>query len=332
MAVQITIIGLGQIGSSIGLALRAEKGTFTRIGSDRDVRVTKAAKSLDVVDEIKGPVEAVRDSQIVMLCLPLSEVRGMLELIGPALSKNTILMDTAPSKKIVMEWAKELLPPGCFYVGLVPSLKAQSFTSSESGLNAAAPDLFKRTVMAVDLPQGTPQEVEQLAFDLIQMLGAKPMLTDPSESDGWMTSVHWLPQLAAAALLDATVEQAGWAEARKMAGRPYAGVSGGLAYYDDVDSLMIAALSNPSVTVNALDMMIASLKGLRDEIETNDEKAVAERLQQAFEGRERWLDELGSASWLSEGAVIEAPRLGEQIMQTLFGSRLFDRNRKKDDG
>jgi prephenate dehydrogenase len=330
MAVQLTIIGLGQIGASIGMALKDRKDSIRRVGYDKNSAVAKASESLDVVDEIRNLKEAVKDAGIVLLALPLSEIHETLKHIGPELQENTVVLDTAPVKSSVKEWAKEFIPAGRFYLGLVPALKSESFASTESGLNAASPDLFKRTVMIVDAPPGIPQDVEQLAMNLVRLIGAKPMLTDLAESDGLMASVHLLPQLTAAALLVATVDQAGWAEARKLAGKPYAGVTGGLAYYDDVASLKSAALANRSNIVHALDMMIASLTGLREDIHNGDDKSVDERLQQAYDSRERWLDERSAADWLKEGGdPIELPNLGDQILQTLFGSRIIDRNKKK---
>ncbi len=330
MTVQLTIIGLGQIGASIGIALKDKKDLVRRVGYDRDPAVAKAAESLEVVDEVKNLKDAVRDAGIVLLALPLSEIRDTLQQIGPELQDNTVILDTAPVKGAVLDWVKELVPSSRFYIGLVPVPNSASFESIEGGLNAARPDLFKRTIMIVDAPPGTPREVEQLAFDLVRLLGAKPMLTDMAESDGLMTSVHLLPQLAAAALLDATVDQAGWAEARKIAGRPYAGVTGGLAYYDDVASLKSAVLANRDNVLNALDMLMASLNGLRDDIRNGNEKDVEERLQQAFESRERWLDERSTADWLKEGGdQVELPNFGEQVLQTLFGQRIIDRNKKK---
>jgi prephenate dehydrogenase len=330
MVVQLTIIGLGQIGASIGMALRDKKNSIRRVGHDRNAAITKAALSLDVVDEIKNLKDAVQNANIVLLALPLSEIRETLKVIGPWLQENAVVLDTAPLKGAVLEWMKEFIPAGRFYLGLVPTLNPQAFASSESGLNGAHPDLFKRTVMVVDAPPGTLPEVEELAFNLSKMLGAKPMLTDLAESDGLMTSVHLLPQLTAAALLNATVEQAGWAEARKLAGRPFAGVTGGLAYYDDPDSLKVAALGNRAGVVHALDVLLASLKGLRDDIENGDEEGVIERLAQAFEGRERWLNERSAAGWLEEsGEEIDVPDFGERISQMLFGSTVFERMKKK---
>jgi prephenate dehydrogenase len=330
MPTQITIIGLGQIGGSIGMALQNKKTSLQRTGFDKDSSVAKAAESLDVVDQIRSLTAAVREADLVLLCLPLGELRSTLQKIGLHLKKNAVVIDTAPLKSSMLEWTKEILPADRFYIGLVPAVTTEALATTETGFKAARPDLFKNTVMIVDAPPGTPAEVEQVAMNLVRLLGAHPMLADMAESDGLMTMAHILPQLAAAALLDATVDRPGWMEARKLAGRPFAGVTGGLAYYDDPASLREAALANRSVVAHALDVMIASLTDLRDDIEKGDEQGIGERLEQAFEARERWLDERGAAEWLKEGGnTVELPELGEQILLTLFGNRIIDRNKKK---
>ncbi len=329
MTTQITILGLGQIGASIGLALK-ENASIFRVGHDKNAALEKAAVSIGVVNEARKLPQAVRNADVVLLCLPLAEMRATLMNIAPHLKENAVVMDTAPVKSGMMHWVKEFIPEGRFYLGLVPSLAPDSFASSESGLNAARPDLFKRTVMIVDAPPGTPLELEQLAVDLAKLLGAKAMLTDVAESDGLMTSVHLLPQLTAAALLDATIDGSGWMDARKLAGRPFAGVTGGLAYYDDPASLKEAVLASRFSVVHALDVLMAALKGLRDDIENGDEKNVAERLDHAFASRERWLDERSAAEWLKEGgAAIELPDAATQFRHIFFGSSVIDRKKKK---
>jgi prephenate dehydrogenase len=328
MNTQITIIGLGQIGASIGMALKDHKN-IKRVGYDKDVAVAKAAQSLEVVDEIKSLPAAVRDAAIVVLCLPLSEIRETLRSIGPWLVDNAMVMDTAPIKSGVTQWAREFIPIGRFYVGLVPGIHCDYIASLEFGLNAAMPDLFKKGIFAVDVPLGTPEEVVNFSMDFCRLLGAKPMLTDMLESDGLMTSVHVLPQLTAAALLNATIGQPGWQEARKLAGRPFAGVTSGMAYHDDAASLRDAVLANRTSTVHALDTLMAALKGLRDDIEQGNEEGVTMRLTEADKDREAWLDERGEALWLKEGGNQEdLPSFGQQIGQTLFGSTVFERNAK----
>jgi prephenate dehydrogenase len=257
-------------------------------------------------------------------------MRTMLQKIGLRLKENAIVMDTAPLKSSMIEWTKATLPAVRFYIGLVPAVTMEAVSAPEMGFKAARPDLFKNTVMIVDAPPGTPYEVEQLAMNFARLLNAKPMLADFAESDGLMTTAHLLPQLTSAALVDATIDQPGWAEARKLAGRPYVEVTGGLAYYDDPASLKEAALANRPAIIHALDVLMASLKGMRDDIEKGDEEALKDRLGQAFDARERWLNERGAAEWLREGGdAQELPELGEQILQTLFGSRVIDRVKKK---
>jgi len=326
MESQITIIGLGQIGASIGMALKDNKN-IKRVGYDKASAVAKAAQSLEVIDEIQNLPKAVRDAAIVLLCLPLSEIRETLRQIAPWLADNAIVMDTAPIKNGVIQWAKELIPRGRFYIGLVPGINSEYIASLEFGLNAAVPDLYNKGIFAVDVPPGTPENIVNVALDFCRLLGAKPMLTDMLESDGIMASVHVLPQLAAAALLNATIGQPGWLEARKLAGRPFAGVTSGMAYHDEAISLREAVLANRTSTVHALDTLMAALKGLRDDIEQGNEEGISERLNDASKDRETWLDERGEAAWLKEGGdQEERPGFGQLVGQTIFGSTVFQRN------
>jgi prephenate dehydrogenase len=326
MNTQVTIIGLGQIGASIGMALKENKN-IKRVGFDKDAAVAKAAQSLEVVDEIRSLPAAVKDAAIILLCLPLGEIRETLRQIGPWLSDNAIVMDTAPIKSGTMKWAKELIPPGRFHLGLVPGINPHYMTSLEYGLNTAEPDLFQKGIFVIDAPQGTPEAIVNRAFEFSRSVGAKPMLFDAIESDGLMMLVHILPQLAAAALLNATVGQPGWQEARKLAGRPFAGVTAGMAIQDDADSLREAVLANRTSAVYALDMLMAAMKGLRDDIEQGNEQDVSERLNEAAKDREAWLDERAEAAWLKEGGDQEdVPSFGQHIGQTIFGSTVFDRN------
>lgn len=322
----IAIIGLGQIGTSVGLALKGRGGGARLVGCDKDAAATRQAEILGAVDKIAGLRDAVRDAGIVVLSLPMSEVREVLSRIGPLLEEGAVVMDTAPVKRQVAEWARETLPEGRYYVGLVPAVNPEAIGDTGSGPKGGRADLFRRAVMIIDAQPGTPPEVEQLAINLAKLLGAKPLLADPTESDGLMTTAHILPQLAAAALLDASLERPGWLEARKLAGPPFATVTGGLAYFDDPASIVLEALGNPTVTVHALDTMIAALKGIRDTVQAGNADQLGQRLKEAFEGRERWLDERGSAEWLSEGGdAAELPQMGEQVLQMLFGGRIADR-------
>ncbi len=326
---QITIIGLGQIGGSIGLALAGQKAALKRVGHDKKMDIERAAQTKGVVDEVKHNLpSAVRDANLVFICLPVSQVRATLEIIAPELKESAVVIDTAPVKSAVAEWAQTILPPKRYYVGLVPALNPDALHEMKFGLDAARADLFQRGLMVIDAPHGTPAEVVQLASDLTQLLGAVPLLADLAESDGLMTWMHLLPQLAAAALLNATVDQPGWQDARKVGGRAYAAVTAGLAYQDEIDSLRMSALHNRVNTVHALDVMIAALKGLRDDIENSDEDGIAARLEQALDGRNRWMRDRLAAEWLTP-ATERPPVDLTSFAERFFGSAFYRRDQSK---
>jgi prephenate dehydrogenase len=319
MTVQITIIGLGQIGGSIGLALGGQKAALKRVGHDKKADVERAAQNKGAVDEIRHNLPAaVRDADLVMLCLPVSQVQETLQVISADLKEGAVVIDTAPVKNGVSRWAAELLPAGRYYVGMVPAINPDALHETKFGLEAARSDLFRNGLMVIDAPHGTPGHVVQLASDLARLLGAGSMLADFAESDGLMAWVHLLPQLTAAALLNATVDQPGWQEARKVGGRAYAAVTAGLAYQDEIDSLRMLALQDRANIVYALDVMIAALRGLRDDIERQDEDGVAARLEQALDGRNRWLRERLIADWqpADDRKPLDIPSFAERFFGT----------------
>jgi prephenate dehydrogenase len=331
MSVQITIVGLGQIGSSIGLALKAHEVNVHRVGHDKDPQAGKESQRMGAVDDVKYNLPAsVREAKIVILALPLAEIHETLKVIAPDLQQGALVLDTAPAKATVAAWAKELLPPGRHYVGLSPAINPNYLHGIEFGVKAARADLFEKGLIVVNAPMGTPGNVFSLTMELVNLLGAMPLLMDTIEADGIYAAMHILPQLASSALLDMTVDRPGWQEARKLAGRPYATVTAGAAYHDDVLSLAETAIENRESIVRLLNAYITSLINLRDEIEDNDREAVEGRLTEAWKGRVRWLDERSAAEWLKgEAQQIDAVSFGDRVNQMLFGSMLTDRQKQR---
>jgi prephenate dehydrogenase len=331
MSVQITIVGLGQIGSSIGLALKAHNVNIHRVGHDKDPQAGKESQRMGAIDDVKYNLpSSVREAKIVILALPLAEIRETLKIIAPDLQEGALVLDTAPAKATVAAWAQELLPPGRHYVGLTPAINPDYLHGIEFGVQAARADLFEKGLMVVNAPMGTPGNVFNLAMEFVNLLGAMPLLMDTAEADGIFSAMHILPQLAAAALLGTTVDKPGWQEARKLAGRPYAAVTAGAAYHDDMRSLGETALENRENIVRLLNAYITSLINLRDEIDDNDREALFERLGEAWNARARWLDERTGAEWLKgEGQEIDAPSFGDRVNQMLFGSLMTDRQKQR---
>jgi prephenate dehydrogenase len=330
--IQLTIIGLGQIGASIGFALEEHKELVKRIGYDQNGKTAQQAKRLKAVDEIVVRLHtAINKSNIVLLAIPVDQIRVMMEIVAPEMRAGAVLMDTAPIKTKIADWAKELLPEGCTYVGLTPVIAPQYLLSEDSGIDAARADLFHGELIAISTPPGTDSKAIKLAADIVRLVGASPLFTDIVEIDGLMTATHVVPQIMGAALLNATVDQPGWREARKFSGRAYAEVSGPIMHLGEPGALSSTAMLNRENVVRVLDSVIASMQVLRDDIHHDDADALTARLERAREGRERWWQERQEANWAAEGR----PKVKNTSMaSSIFGDllRFGGKPRAEDEG
>jgi prephenate dehydrogenase len=320
MTVQITIIGTGQIGASMGLALAEHKDLFFRVGHDKDIRVANRAKDLGAFDRVDGNLpNSVVDSAVIVLALPLDQIRETLKFIIPDLREDTVIMDTAPVKSEVMVWFKELLPSNRYYIGLAPVINPAYLETMDSGVEAAHADLFKNGMMAILSPQGVPSDAIKLATDFSHLLGAEHLFMDPVELDSMMAATHTLPQLLAVLLLNTTVDQPGWYEARKLAGRPYAAATSAAGQFGEVGSLASQAVSSQEQLVRWIDILMENLYTMRQQISAKDSEALLKELSHARLGREKWLRERSTANW---AATEHAPNVELPTSKQVF-SRMF---------
>jgi prephenate dehydrogenase len=319
MPVQITIIGLGQTGASLGLALAAHKDRVFVTGHDKEFSNERMAKEKGAVDATSHNLPAsVENADLILLAIPVHQLRETFGFIAQDIKKDAVVIDLCPVKSEVANWAKELLPAHCHYVGLAPAIGPKYLNRMDSGLDSARADLFEKSVFLLSAPSGTPGAAVKLASDLVGLLGATAVMTDPIESDGLMASAHILPKLTSAALLSATVDQPGWQEVRKVASRAYYSVTSAFSEADDAESLSMLTLQNRQNVVHTLDRLINSLIELRDDLESGNNEALKKRLTSAQRGRENWVSERGTGDW---SGLDDKPVEKLTFMQRLFGSK-----------
>lgn len=330
MTVQITVIGLGQIGASIGLALSDKTDQLLRVGNDRSIDAERQAEKMGAFDKIKRNLHAaVEDADIVVLALPVDEIHETLKMIVEDLKEGAVVLDTSPVKVAVSGWAKELLPAGRFFLTFCPSLNPQYLEEAALGIDAAHPDLFQRSLIAITSPPGTDPDAVKLASDLALLLGAQPFFVDPHEADGLLAASHLLPKLVAAAMVNATIDQPGWTEGRKLAGQAYAGVTAPVAHLDEVKSLGMSALLNQENVLRVMDDLVTELVNLRTSIANRDEEALSKLLEYAQKGREEWLLQRFKMDWGGEMPQANLPTAGE-MMGRLFSFGLLRKSKPKD--
>lgn len=316
MTVQITILGLGQIGASVGLALAKSKDQVTRIGSDSRPDMAGRALKLGAVDKTVFNIpDAVAKADAVILAVPTEELRMTMEAIAADLKPGVVVLDTSLAPSQFTAWAKELFPPEDRYIlTFTPAINPALFNETNTGLQAARADLFQKATIFISNPIGVDASAIQFGENLARILGASPLFADAAEVDGLISSVRLMPDLVAAALAGATIGKPGWLEARKLASNSYAHVTYPLTAVETPKDLGTAALIQRAGILNGIDGLIDELVQMRAMVEDGEVDKLSERIERVQGMREMWMQQRIEAKWddtLEKGPAM--PTFGETI-------------------
>ncbi|HDN05220.1 MAG TPA: prephenate dehydrogenase/arogenate dehydrogenase family protein [Chloroflexi bacterium] len=319
MKIQLTIIGLGQVGASAGLALAKHKESILRVGHDKTRDAVNLAKENGAVDKIALTLSgAVTEADIVLLALPLQEINEVLEHICQDLKDDTLVIDTSPLKMPVLGWVKEFLPDTCHYVGFTPVINAEYLNECGFGPEVAHEDLFRDNLMGVVTSQTASNKAINMATSLAQLLGALPYFSDAGEMDGLMSMTHLMPQVLAASLLKTSLDAPGWREARKVAGKPYYQLVNPFGQDELPGALASSLINNQENAARLINDLIQSLIEIRDLVDTADQAEMEESFTKLQQGRDLWLADREEGKWI-ERPKIETRKRG--ILTQMLGFR-----------
>ncbi|MFN4240117.1 MAG: prephenate/arogenate dehydrogenase family protein [Erythrobacter cryptus] len=108
---RVAIIGLGLLGGSIGLAVKARVPEIATKGWDRDAEVRARAAARGLVDEVCETAEAaVAGADLVILCVPVGAMGEAARAIRAGLGPQAIISDVGSSKQAVAAALAEALP------------------------------------------------------------------------------------------------------------------------------------------------------------------------------------------------------------------------------
>jgi prephenate dehydrogenase len=323
---RITIVGLGLIGGSMGLALRQADVASAVVGHDKEPGASAQAKKIGAVDKTDwNLISACEDSQLIILATPLSAIKPTLEAIAPYLQPGCVVMDTASLKEVVLDWASETLPEHVDFVGGDPIISAS--VEAEGGLEAARSDLFQDGLFCLTPSATAEPDAVSLASDLVLILGAKPLFLDPAEHDGLVAAVEHLPAIMDMALLETVIRQPSWRELRKVAGASFE-ASTQLASRDPT-SYADLCLSNRDNILRWIDAYSGALATIRQDLVEGECEVLAQRFEIAGQERNRWLLDRASGDW--EGTPdVEMPGRSDMISDVFLG-RWWRKRQRKDE-
>lgn len=213
--IQITIVGLGFIGGSIGLALRQSGRDMLVVGHDREPSRSRQARGMGAIDRAEwNLIRACEGADIVVLALPPEGVRDTLRAVSADVKPLCLVTDTATVKGAVVRWAEELLPPEVAFVGGDPVVHCPG-----QGLDEARADLFQDRLYCLTPGAKVPPVAVQQAAGLVRLLGAEPYFVDADEHDGLRAAVEHLPMLLTALLLREVASSPAPREMRRLTGQ-----------------------------------------------------------------------------------------------------------------
>lgn len=322
MTIQVTIIGLGQIGTSAGMALRKYKPEILRVGHDKLREAVSYAQNNDAVDKTALTLSgAVKDADIVLLALPLQEILPIVEHIAQDLKEGALVLDTAPLKSPLIQGIEELLPENVNYVSITPVIKAEYLDEIKHGYETAHEDLFDKSVMGLIVSQTADEKAVNMAANFIHLLGASPYFIDAVEMDGLMSTIHLMPQLLAAVMLEISQEAPGWREARKFASKHFSQMTNSFGR-DDMNGELAAWMElNPENTIRLIDDLIGALENLRDRTSAPNREELMEAFGMLQQKRDIWLDERIDSPWTTAEKSPLPERRG--MLSQLLGFRRY---------
>jgi cyclohexadieny/prephenate dehydrogenase len=190
---RLCIIGLGLIGSSIARAARASNAARCIVVADQDQGVQERAKALNLADQVFAKaVDAVRDADLVVLCVPVGSCRAIMQEIKGALKPGAIISDVGSVKASVMAQIIPLLPEG------VTCVPAHPVAGTEySGPDAGFATLFQNRWCILTPPEEASPDAVNLVRDIWQAFGSNVEIMTAEHHDLVLAITSHVPHLIA---------------------------------------------------------------------------------------------------------------------------------------
>ncbi|HME32726.1 MAG TPA: prephenate dehydrogenase [Terriglobales bacterium] len=205
---QITIVGTGLIGGSLGLALRQHGFQGRIVGCDQP-EVLETAITRGAIDRGGTDVkQAIRGSDVVVLATPVGAILSLFEKLAPTLPLATLITDTGSTKQQLAERARMV------FGAAAPErvLPGHPMAGKElGGIENADPALFRGAVWLIT-PIGIDQQHTARQREYIELLGsvgARVIAIDPERHDRLCAWISHLPQMISTALASLLQEELG---------------------------------------------------------------------------------------------------------------------------
>jgi prephenate dehydrogenase len=280
---KITIIGVGLLGGSIGLAVKRRRLAREVAGFVRRRASLRDCEKAGAVDYATTDLlAAVSNADLVILCTPLAQMRSLAEQFRPALKRGAVVTDVGSVKAGVLRELESLVQKsGGHFVGSHPMAGAE-----KTGVAAARADLFENAVCVVTPTGKTSKAAQRKVSRFWKSVGSRVLELPAETHDALVSRSSHLPHTVAASLANLVLNPAnpkhqsalcatGFRDTTRIA-------SGSPEMWRDI------ALSNRKNLAKSLGAFISELQKFQRTLKNADAKAISKFFETAKSRRDNW--------------------------------------------
>jgi prephenate dehydrogenase len=288
---KITIVGVGLLGGSIGLAAKKRRVAGEIAGFVRRKETIAQCEQFGATDFATTDLPAaVSNADLIILCTPLAQMRPLAQQMPFALKRGAIITDVGSVKTSVVKELEALVQKsGAHFVGSHPMAGAE-----KNGIAAARADLFANAVCVVTPTKKSNGNAVRKVEQFWKSLGGRTLRLAPEQHDLFVSRTSHLPHVVAATLVNLVLNPAqpkhqaalcatGFSDTTRIA-------SGSPEMWRDI------ALANRKNLAQSLGAFIAELGKFQRALKKSDAKAVTKFFETAKKLRDNWCASLISTS------------------------------------
>lgn len=281
---KIVVVGVGLIGGSFSLALKAAGMAGRVIGVGRRPQTLERARELGIVDSLGGMDAAtLSDADLVLVAVPVAQTGPVLASLSPLIGPSTVVTDAGSTKQDVVAAARSAM--GDRVDRFVPGHPIAG--TEHSGPDAAFAELFRdRNVVLTPLEENAAADVARVR-SAWEACGARVQELGVAEHDQILAAVSHLPHVLAFALVDHVAARPGGDKFMSFA-------AGGFRDFTRIASShpemwRDICVANRGALLRELDGYAKVLDALRDMVERGDAASLHTLFDEARQARNRWL-------------------------------------------
>ncbi len=288
---KVTLVGVGLLGGSLGLALRKRRLAGSVVGFVRREVSVGECKQVGAVSLATTDLRsAVEGAELIVLCTPIAQMRPLVEQMLPALKRGAVVTDVGSVKGSVVRDLESLLAKaGAHFVGSHPMAG-----SERTGVAAARADLFANAACVITPTRCSNKAAVRKVQQLWKSVGSRILRLTPEVHDDLVSRSSHLPHVVAAHLASLVLSPGHPNEQGMLCANGFRDTtriaSGSPEMWRDI------AVANRENLMRALAGFVDGLSDFRRALRKGDERAILDFFEQARQRRDCWSASAGSPS------------------------------------